>query len=65
MGVLTEREKAILYLLLSTEDDAALADRLADELKLTRKEWEDLERDLSEFLEHYLVQQQKKLGNKK
>lgn len=63
--MLTEREKAILYLLLSTEKDEVLADRLAKELKLTKQEWEDLERDLSEFLEVLLNNQKKKREGKK
>jgi uncharacterized protein YdaU (DUF1376 family) len=47
---LTEREKAILYLLLSDEDDRVLTERLSKTIRLTKGEWRALELDLEEFL---------------
>ncbi|MEM0272873.1 MAG: hypothetical protein QW514_10070 [Thermoprotei archaeon] len=47
---LTEREKAILYLILSDEDDRKLGRRLISELQLSREEWRQLEQDLYTFL---------------
>lgn len=61
---LTEREKAILYILLSDEDESVLADRLLAELRLSGEEWEELERDLNSFINDYLKRHEGKGGGR-
>ncbi len=50
---LTDRERAILYLLLSDGDDLRIAKRLANEIRMTKEQWEELENDLNDFITKY------------
>jgi len=50
---LTDRERAILYLLLSDGDDLRIAKRLANEIRMTKEQWEELENDLNDFITEY------------
>ncbi len=57
---LTEREKAIILLLLSSGDDHEVAQKLLNIIKIPREEWVRLESDLEEFFKQtYIVRNDK------